>query len=361
MRRLTSRRRFMHTGLGVGAGMLLAACGGDNEPTATTAPDASASPAATEPLAATEASASTDEPTEESSPAASSGFPIELEHALGTTTFPAQPERIICTEDNEPLDTLQAIGIRPVLFGITRQYGVDQQPWRDEAFIDGVESFDFSTYELDLEQLAAKNPDLIIDVWTEPDIFEQESGIAPTLVLKVDDLVPWQDMQRLVGQATGAVEESEAAIAETERILDEQAARLTDLADKKVTVAYAFGDEFLVQGANTTGARILARMGLNIVSPNDDDLTSMSLERWNEISDADIILSLAFFPEDAEAQESSPLFQSLPAVVNGGYVTLDNVVGRAWYRESTLSVRWVAPMLADAVLEAAAGNGKKLS
>lgn len=345
-----SRRTLLKGGLGLSLGLLLVACGDDDEEPTAIPPTATEEP--TEPP--TEAPAATSATDEEP------GFPVTVTHAMGETTIPAQPTRIVSINEGQALDALQSVGVKPVLYGQSGGYIDRRAAWLDPDFIDGVEFFEWD-WERDLELIAGASPDLILDTWVDDPLYEQQSGIAPTIILTNDDVTPWQDMQRLVGRAVGREQEAEAAIAETEQVLAEQSARLEEIAGLKVYMAYIWGEEFIIHGANTSGARILTAMGVELASPNPDELTFLSLERWNEIEDADIIFSLAYFPEDAARQEEDPLFRLLPAVVNGSYVSMDGEVAQALYLESAPSVRWVAPRVVDALLEAAAGNGRQVS
>lgn len=71
------------------------------------------------------------------------------------------------------------------------------------------------TAELDFEALAAAQPDLLLASWTVAATYETMSAIAPTLVYKNVDATTWQEIQRIVGTATGRTEKAEAVIAET--------------------------------------------------------------------------------------------------------------------------------------------------
>ena len=56
---------------------------------------------------------SDEEPASSRSSSPSSAFPVKIEHALGTTTIPAEPKRVVVVgyTDQEPL---LALGVRPV-------------------------------------------------------------------------------------------------------------------------------------------------------------------------------------------------------------------------------------------------------
>jgi ABC-type Fe3+-hydroxamate transport system substrate-binding protein len=76
------------------------------------------------------------------------------------------------------------------------------------------------------------------------------------------------------------------------------------------------------------------------------------------LGDADVIISYDYGGHgDLEA---NPLFRRLPAVQGGRYVTVSDEVATAAYQESTLSLRWAAGRIADALLAAAEGRGIRL-
>ncbi len=296
--------------------------------------------------------------------ATASGFPVTITHALGETTIPAAPKRIVSTDMNEVVDSLLAIGLQPVYYGLSGGY-IDGVPtWVMEAGLDPEIPFDrIARFELDPERVLAMNPDLILGTWIEEDLYDQLSGIAPTLVVKASDATTWQEVQRMVGMATGREAEAEAAIAETEALLAAQQERLAPYLDKTVAIAYDFFDELYINGETAPIGRVLHDFGMTVVSPDtaaEGDIDVVSLEQTNLLSDADIIITPEFIEGDVAKLEANPLFRLLPAVQTGGYMPLSREDAQALYLESSLSYRWAIPRLVDAVIAAAEGKGNKL-
>jgi iron complex transport system substrate-binding protein len=235
-------------------------------------------------------------------------------------------------------------------------------PWARDATGAEFISYEAARGEPDMERFAAATPDLIVGAWITEEQYGLLSGIAPTVIVKVSDATAWPEMQRIVGQATGREAEAEAALAETDAAIAAAAERVKPYAGRSVTIGYKFFDELYMHGRDTPIARLVRRMGLRIQGPEGapaNELTTFSMEQMNRYESADILLSPWFFPDDQAAMESSPLFLSLPAVQQGRYVPLSLDVAQAGYIESTLSVRWVVPQLADAIGQAAEGNGKR--
>jgi iron complex transport system substrate-binding protein len=103
-------------------------------------------------------------------PALSQDFPVQIDHAYGSTTIESAPHRVV-TWGATSYDAVIALGIVPV--GIPRvPYGGDAEgklPWTVEA----VEALG-GTFpalltpgaEVAIEEIAALNPDLIIAVYS---------------------------------------------------------------------------------------------------------------------------------------------------------------------------------------------------
>jgi iron complex transport system substrate-binding protein len=123
---------------------------------------------------------------------AASVFPVTIVHALGETTVPERPERILSTDMNEAVDSLLAIGLQPVYYGLSGVY-IDGVPvWVTEAGLDpGIPFHRIARFEIDVERVAAMQPDLILGPWLEEPLYDLLAGIAPTLVVKASDATTW--------------------------------------------------------------------------------------------------------------------------------------------------------------------------
>jgi iron complex transport system substrate-binding protein len=302
---------------------------------------------------------------QEATPSQSGDFLVTVVHALGETTLPSRPRRIVSTDMNEAVDSLLAIALQPVYYALSGGYidGIPEWVW-DAGLDPAIPSDRIARFELDLERVVAMQPDLIVGTWLEERQYQQLSEIAPTIVVKAHDKTTWQETQRMIGLATGRDEEAVSAIAETDAVLAEQHARLEPFVDKTIAVAYEFFGEFLVNGENAPIGRVLRDFGFTVLSPGtaeEGDIDFLSLEQINVISEADIIVTPEFFADDLAKLEANALFRLLPAVQNGGYAPLSREDAQALYLESSLSFRWGIPRVADAVIEAANGSGRRLT
>jgi iron complex transport system substrate-binding protein len=324
----TTRREFI-TGVGAAAlaAAFLVACGEDEGDRATATPEA--------------------------------GFPRTVAHGLGETVIPSMPQRIVATADRDQLEVLLAMGIKPVLYGFSGDYETSA-PWVSPDLLTGLEQSSMpGAFEPNLEAIAAAKPDLILDAWADEDMYQRLSAIAPTVEIKVESTTTWQEAQRLAGAATGHEDAAEAAIADTEAEIARQAARLAAYTELAVAIAFQDSGELVMIPGNEIGGRIVTELGMTVLAPTGGTSGRFSLEQMGELlGDADIVLSLDYGSLDD--QEANPLFRQLPAVREGRYVTISSDLASACYQESTLSLRWAAGPVADALLEAAEGRGKQL-
>ena len=286
-------------------------------------------------------------------------WPRTVGRDFAETKVPAQPQRVVATADRDQLDVLLAMGIEPVLYGFSGDYEVSA-PWIDPSEIEGLEKATMaSAFEPNLERIAAARPDLIVDAWSEPTMHDSLSQIAPTVQIKIDNTDSWRDAQLLAGAALGQEEAADEAIAETEAVIASQAERLDEFEDLKVAVAYVDGGSLVVIPGDEIGGRIIADLGVEVLDPPGGESGRYSLEEIPELlGDADVILS--FNAGGGTDSKANALFAALPAVQAGGYVPVDQELATAAYQESTLSLRWAAEGLTDAILAGANGEGDTL-
>ncbi len=147
------------------------------------------------------------------------GFPLTVDHALGSTEIPAAPERVLPL-DSTYVDATLALGGNVV--GYTQiaenqdglpEYLVESD-WNTGG-ADGAESVGL-LWEMSPELVAQTRPDLILSAEVRHgDAYDQLTEVAPT-VMSEDTGVSWKDNLRLTGEAMGQAEEAERLITEFE-------------------------------------------------------------------------------------------------------------------------------------------------
>ena len=116
-------------------------------------------------------------------PPADAAFPADVEHKFGSTTVPAQPERIAVVGLTEQ-DTVLALGHKPI--ATTEWYG-DQPdavwPWAQDELGDAKPTVLSNADGFQFEKIAALRPDLIIgnNAGMQRADYEKLSKLAPTV------------------------------------------------------------------------------------------------------------------------------------------------------------------------------------
>jgi len=253
-----------------------------------------------------------------------------IEHPLGTTTVPEEPGRIVVLDSHSMLDTLVALGRKPV----AAMGGGDYPPYL-EGRVDGVETLDWdSDYQPNIEQLATLEPDLILAAsWQEP-VYEELSRIASTV--SVSDARSFKVAVDDVARATFAGEEAE-------RVMEDYEARAAEVRKKvkgtKISVVRPQEGNILLYGPPSHVGVILADLG---VEPEPVPETAadwsgdgtraigeLSLEYIPELSGEHIFIISYDLEEGTTPEEllRQPIWQSLEAVKEG---RAHPVEGLAW-------------------------------
>ncbi len=269
----------------------------------------------------------------ESAPAESGGsFPVTVTHAMGDSTVPEQPQRVIAL-DAGFVDG--AIALQTEIIALPQYSGVGAElpEYLSEA---GAGLADDATFlgtvdDINLEQLAAMEPDLIVSSASRhEEIYDELSGIAPTVMSETSPT--WKDNLGLLAQALGK---------------DDMAATL--IADYEARAA-AVGDAIRADGANPTmsvvrfidepvirlyqtgsySGEVLADAG--IARPeNQQDTEEAFIEISPELIpqvDADYVVLAQFVDEAGVSAQQQQQFQANPlwGQLQGELVEVDDTV-----------------------------------
>lgn len=306
----------------------------------------------------------TEVPTTESP--ADANFPVTIEHAFGSTTIEAEPERVVSLGFNDH-DVLLALGVEPV--AIRAWYGDYEYvwPWADEALGD-LEPTVIDSGDLSFEQIAALEPDLIIGQYIgfESDDYDLLSQIAPTVAQSGDYPnfgTPWQVSTMTIGEAVGRADEAADLIAEVEG--EFAAVREAHPEWEGLELAYAgvYGDEMANYYVETDGSsRMKVLQDLGFVVPaelaalGDDSFYHDISAEQIEMLDHDVVLwepaVLALLPE----VENNPIYATLSVAQEDRDVFMvDPVVAGAMAHSDVLSLPVVLDFLVPE-LERAVAN-----
>lgn len=289
-------------------------------------------------------------------------FPVTIDHALGSTTVPAEPRRIV-TLGWSGEDVVIALGKTPIAMTRYGFFPSGMFPWDEERLSNSRPQL-FGG-ETDYEAIAVLRPDLIVAVLSGVDAvaWQRLSAIAPTVVYRSGPWrADWKEQTEIIGHALGKPQQAARLVEDTSAYLRTLGATHADLQGKTFTFAtYIKGsNNFVVYLPSDPRVAALSTLGLEI-SPGVADLgkanpskisVSISLEEIGKI-DADLLVM--WFGDGArQAVEAQPLFQTLGAVKRGGFVALDDPVS-VWSTSalSVLSIPYGFPTFVPRLAEAA--------
>ena len=305
----------------------------------------------------------------------SENFPVVIEHALGTTTIPEQPERVatVAWANHEvPL----ALGVVPVGMAAAN-FGDDDGngmlPWVEEK-LDELDAeppvlFD-ETDGIDFEAVADTDPDVILAAYsglTQED-YDTLSEIAPVEAYPEDAWsTSWRDVIRFNAQGLGLEAEGDALVTELETEITEAARQYPELAGTETMFLTHVDPTDLstvnFYTANDTRAAFFTDLGLDTpdavarASEAGDFSGSISAEQLDQFDDVELIVTYGD-RELVETLRADPLLSQMPAVRNDAIVFLDGngPMGTA-ANPTPLAISWVLDDYVAQLAEAA-GAGK---
>ncbi|MCW4385915.1 iron-siderophore ABC transporter substrate-binding protein [Salinibacterium sp. SYSU T00001] len=284
---------------------------------------------------------------------------ITIEHALGTTTIPENPERI-ATVNWANHEVPLALGVVPVGMAAAN-FGDDDGdgllPWVEEKLEElGAETpvlFD-ETDGIDFEAVADTNPDVILAAYsglTQED-YDTLSEIAPVVAYpEAPWATSWRDVIEFNSAGMGMAEEGEQLVADIEQEIEDSLAEYPQLEGKNTMflthVDPADLSEVSFYTMFDTRAAFFEDLGLStpqsVTDASEEGAYSgtISAEQVDTFADVDIIVT--YGDEELVATlEGDPLLSQMPAVANGAIVSLpgSSPLGTA-ANPTPLAISWV--------------------
>ena len=294
---------------------------------------------------------------ERPAPAAEAGaaFPVTIEHKYGSTTVPAQPQRVVSIGYQEH-DFIYALGVQPV--AVRWWYGPEDDvihPWaEDEAAGADPEILVMDT--VDLERIAALAPDLILGVYsgiTDAE-YQQLSRIAPTVTQSpdyVDYGSPWQETTRQIGRALGRSAEAERIIGELEARFASIRSAHPEFQGRSVVVAAFRPESIGVFASEDPRSRFFTSLGFSVPAEIDalageQFSATLSFEQTSML-DRDVLVwdQVAFTPGGRATIEQNQLVDQLAASRDGRSLFLTDDVEHAFGWSTVLSIPYALDAL----------------
>ncbi|MGJ0577974.1 iron-siderophore ABC transporter substrate-binding protein [Xenorhabdus bovienii] len=284
-------------------------------------------------------------------------YPKTITTALGTAVINQPPQRIVALGTGSE-DILLDLGIIPI--GIeSHRWGGDAEgylPWfRDEIQRRGeklpviIEMYP----ELDIEKIISLKPDLILA--TQSGITQEQYDHLSHFVPVIAYLEkPWQTTPQqqiaLVAHALDKIQLGEKLSAELDTMLSQAGSTVPNVGRYRFAYIKAgtTGNILSIYVKNDPRVDTMVHLGLSLL-PLADTLTApfgsfsanIGLENADLLNGADILVTWYSSEKERQDTESQPLFSSIRAVRQGGYIPLtDQSIVMSMSYGSPLSLRW---------------------
>ncbi|MDX8350423.1 iron-siderophore ABC transporter substrate-binding protein [Cognatiyoonia sp. IB215446] len=291
-------------------------------------------------------------------------FPLTITHKFGTTTIEEVPKRVASVDYNGA-DNLLALGIQPV--AVRYWYGDFPDavwPWAADRLTSSPEIL---RGDLNFEQVAASEPDVIIALWSGITAYEydQLSKIAPVIAVPEgvgDYALTWDQLALIAGESTGRRDIAEALVADLQNRMADMAARNPDWQGKTAVVAYHWRRSPGVYAGDDIRPLILSNLGFRTPEAvneimDDGEFAITISEEELPIIDADLLI---WVTDGSQGQrnriERMALRPSLSAYAEGREVFTDGILTGAFSHGSLLSLPYVLDALEPKIAAAVDGD-----
>lgn len=238
-----------------------------------------------------------------------------IEHAMGTSCVPLEPQRVVVLDTGE-LDSALALGVKPV--GAVSAFADGGFPEYLGERTEGIELVG-TIAEPNLEAILALHPDLILSSRLRHEaIYDQLSQIAPTVFTETVGVV-WKENLLANGESLGKRDAAEALLAGYDARLAELRAALGELPTVSI-VRFLPGQVRIYLSESFIGT-IIEDAGLpRPVSQQAEEFALYVDREGIVLMDADVMFVTTYGPAEATGFEqfrNDPLWQALGVVREG--------------------------------------------
>jgi iron complex transport system substrate-binding protein len=232
-------------------------------------------------------------------------FPVTVSHVFGETVIESEPSRVVVVGLNEA-DYLYSLGIAPV--GVHEWWGAypfATGPWADPVREElGAEPAVLEEWEVDVEWVAALEPDLIVATYHDIDqaMYDLLSKVAPVVAQppEYDNWsTPWREQLRQIAMAVGRSERADAVIADIDELIEQTVSQHPSLEGKTFnTGSFAEAGGFTVYSSADVANQSLAELGMDVPAEHDANADGVFVEISDERLELLDVLDVLIFLDD---------------------------------------------------------------
>ena len=271
-----------------------------------------------------------------------SQYPINIKHALGTTTIEKKPQRVATISWGNQ-DVALALGTVPVGFSAAN-YGIKDNdsgmlPWTQQKAAELGEknpTIYQDTDGLDFEAIADSQPDVILAAYSglTQEEYDKLREIAPVVAYQQQPWVTsWREMIKYNAMAMGMEKEGEQLITDTEKTIQKAVKKYPTIQGKKAAfVAFDTKDfsKFYVYTTADPRGEMLEELGMKYPASIQEQVKDeasfyieLSAENADALGDAEIFVTYG----DAttlKALQKDPILGKVPAIKAGNVVVIED-------------------------------------
>ncbi|MDJ0395992.1 iron-siderophore ABC transporter substrate-binding protein [Rhodococcus sp. G-MC3] len=268
---------------------------------------------------------------------------------FGDVTVPSNPQRVVALGWSDA-ETALALGVEPVGASDWLAVGGDGLgPWVDESYTTPPTML--GTYDVNIESVAALDPDLIL--WTrstnDQATYDKLSALAPTVGAPVGTDIAysttWDGQTELVAQALGKEAQGHTLVSETTTDFDAAVADNPEFDGKSVAVGTLYSGQLGAYVDGDTRVEFMKKLGFTnsptIASQAQPGKFAIDLSAENVAQlDSDLTVMFPIF-SGADAITNDPSIQGLPSARDGRMVVLgDPDLNNAFSSASAAGTRY---------------------
>lgn len=263
-------------------------------------------------------------------------FPATIETAFGEVVVESKPQRVVALGRGDA-EVALSLGVQPVGASDWQGFGGEGiGPWSQGLYSAPPEIVDAA--DPDLDQIAALEPDLILDVRGsgDPERYEVLSAIAPTIAVPPggeDDRTNPLQQTMMIATALGVPQQGGALLTDLDQAFADAAAAHPEWADLTAASATRTADGWAADAVGSERSVLLARLGFTAMPFGTAAAGPGAAEPvpGDELGsvDADVVVASGADVEPA-AVADDPAWQAIPAVADGRAVVVDGDLAQAW-------------------------------
>lgn len=277
---------------------------------------------------------------------------------FGQVEITEQPKRIVALGWGDA-ETVLSLGVEPVGASDWLAFGGDGVgPWLEDAY--ETSPTIIGTMELDYEQIAALEPDLILDVKSSGDEerYKRLSEITKTIGVPEGGenyLTSSEDQVRIIAEALGKVDEGEALLQKVDTAFEKVTKEYPEFASKTIVVGAYDSSGFGAYVEGDTRMDFATRLGFKskdeIEEIDNENFYISVADEQLELLDADLTVILPIWIDPSEVTKNE-LFQRIPSVLDGRSIIFDADTSNAFSTGTVPALLWTIENLPPQFKEA---------